>query len=244
MTIQEMHYDLKLRLDKLDSLNYDNILEPERDIYLNRAQITLIKQRYGLNNLYNAGFEQSQKRVEDLKMLLVKSCNNTTLCESPLIPSYTDNIKGIYTYNLNNLTKGKYLIFSSAYIKAFKKGCEIDITPSFSEHDDLYGSLINPKYKPSFEWMYLPIVFSENYIYAYTNNEFQIGKMFLDYLRYPREMHYGNYSDENGILIPEASCELPDFLHYEILDLAEVYIKKDIESPTTELSYQNLQSNE
>lgn len=57
-------------------------------------------------------------------------------------------------------------------------------------------------------------------------------------------MHYGNYSDENGTLIPEASCELPDFLHYEILDLAEVYIKKDIESPTTELSYQNLQSNE
>ena len=106
MTVKEMHYDLSLRLDKLDSLHYDNLLAPEKDVYLNRAQITIIKQRYGLNNSYLQGFEESQKRIEDLKTLVVKACNSSA-CEDPLTPILLDSIKGIYRYNLNELTKIK-----------------------------------------------------------------------------------------------------------------------------------------
>ncbi len=239
-----MHYDLSLRLDKLDSLNYDNILSPEKDMYLNRAQLTLVKLKYGNNNSYGEGFEQIQKRIEDLKKIVVKSCNNDSLCENPILPLYLDSVKGIYTFNLDNLTKGKYMIYISSYVTAKKGRCTIDIVPHITQHDDLYLSLADNKYKPSFEWMYLPIVFSENYIYAYTNNEFQLGELFVDYIRYPLDMHYGDYNDENGNLIPQQNCELPDFIHSEILDLAEAYIKKDIESPSVELTYQNLKMNE
>ena len=238
-----MHYDLSLRLDKLDSLHYDNLLAPEKDVYINRAQITLVKQRYGLNNNYLAGFEENQKRIEDLKTLLVKSCNNSA-CESPLTPILIDNIKGIYRYNLDDLTKGKYLIYISSYLSISKGDCTVDVVPKLTQHDDIYTSLNDDNYSPSFEWKYLPIVFSENYIYAYTNNEFNVGEIFIDYLRYPKEVHYGNYNDENGNLIPETNCELPDYLHHEILDLTEVLIKKDLENPTVDLSYKQLQINE
>lgn len=243
MTVKEMHYDLSLRLDKLDSLHYDNLLAPEKDVYLNRAQITLIKQRYGINNTYLTGFEESQKRIEDLKVLLVKSCNNSA-CESPLVPTLIDSIKGIHRYDLNELTKGKYLIYISSYVKISDAKCTIDVVPKFTQHDDIYTSLVDDNYMPSFEWMYLPIVFSEHYIYAYTNNEFNVGEMYVDYLRYPVEIRYGNYNDELGNPIPETNCELPDYLHHEILDLTEVLIKKDLESPTVDLSYKQLQINE
>lgn len=243
MTVKEMHYDLSLRLDKLDSLHYDNLLAPEKDVYLNRAQITIIKQRYGLNNSYLQGFEESQKRIEDLKTLVVKACNSSA-CEDPLTPILLDSIKGIYRYNLNELTKGKYMIYISCYTEVSKNNCILDITPKITQHDDIYTSLFDDNYSPSFEWKYLPIVFSEHYIYAYTNNEFQVGNLYIDYLRYPKEIRYGNYNDELGNLIPEQSCELPDYLHHEILDLTETLIKKDLESPTVDLSYKTLQINE
>lgn len=243
MTVKEMHYDLSLRIDKIDSLHYDNLLAPEKDVYLNRAQIMLIKQKYGLNNNYFQGFEENQKRIEDLKILLVKSCNNGA-CESPLTPVYFDSIKGIYRYNLNELTKGKYMIYISSYVQISNNDCLLDITPRVTQHDDIYTSLQDDNYSPSFKWKYLPIVFSENYIYAYTNNEFQVGNIYIDYLRYPVEIRYGNYTDELGNTIPEQSCELPDYVHHEILDLAEVLIKKDLENPTVDLSYKTLQINE
>jgi len=244
MTVKEMHYELSLRLDKLDSLHYDNLLSPEKDVYLNRAQIMLVKQRYGINNNYSLGFEENQKRIEDLKVLLVKSCNNATVCENPITASLMDSIKGIYTFNLNDLTKGKYMVYISSYITANKENCTLDIVPKVTQHDDLYNSLFDNNYSPSFEWKYLPIVFSENYIYAYTNNEFQINSIYIDYLRYPVEIRYGDYADELGNTIPEQSCELPDYMHHEILDLTEALIKKDIESPTVDLSYKTLQINE
>lgn len=244
MNVKEMHYDLSLRIDKIDSLHYENILHPERDVYLNRAQITLIKQKYGINNTYLLGFEENQKRIEDLKVLVVKSCDNSALCQNPISATYSDPVNGIYTFNLDDISKGKYMVHIANYIKARKDRCEIDIVPKITQHDDLYNSLVDHNYKPSFEWMYLPIVFSENYIYAYTNNEFTISKMYIDYLRYPVDIRYGNYNDENGNLIPESNCELPDYIHHEILDLAEALIKKDLENPTVELSYKNLQLNE
>lgn len=243
MTVQEMHYDLSLRLDKIDSLNYDNFLAPEKDVYLNRAQIMLVKQRYGLNNNYNVGLEESQKRIEDLKNLLVKSCNDPS-CESPILPIYLDNVKGIYRYNLNDLTKGKYLIYVSSYLKAKKGKCIIDIVPKVTQHDDLYSSLFDANFSPSFEWMYVPLVFSENYLYVYTNNDFEVGDIYIDYLRYPKEIRYGNYDDENGNPIAQQDCELPDYIHHEVLDLTELLIKKDIESPTVELANKIIQINE
>lgn len=244
MTVKEMHYDLSLRLDKLDSLHYDNILIPERDVYLNRAQIMLIKQRYGINNNYMVGFEENQKRIEDLKILLVKSCNDESICESPINALLSDTSNGLYVFNLNDLSKGKYMVYISSYITARKKTCEVNIVPKITQHDDLYISLADNNYSPSFEWKYLPIVFSEHYIYAYTNNEFTIHKMYVDYLRYPKDIRYGNYSDENGNLIPESNCELPDYMQHELLDLTEALIKKDIENPTVDLSYKTLQINE
>ena len=71
MTIAQAHLEFKFRLDKLDALNYPNFLPEEIDLILNNAQERIVKQRYGINNLKRQSFEETQKRIEDLKNITV-----------------------------------------------------------------------------------------------------------------------------------------------------------------------------
>ena len=72
MTIQDMHWDFKLKLNKIDSSDFTNLQIPEIDWLLNEAQILFLKQRYGISNQKRMGFEISQKRIDDLRNLVVK----------------------------------------------------------------------------------------------------------------------------------------------------------------------------
>ena len=239
MNIIEMHYELDVRLNDIQSLNYNNFQIAEKDVYFNRGQIQLINQKYGSNNNATSikGFESSQKRIEDLKTLLVKGY------DSPLIPTLIDSDKYIYRYDLNNLNK-KYLYFISSLITINKGVCSLNVPLMITEHDDIYTSLIDSNYSPSFEWMYVPANFSEQYIYVYTNNEYSLGSLYLDYLRYPKKIYNGNYNDIEGNLLAQSDCELPEYLHYELLDVVELLIKMDSQNPTVNSTIMKNQMNE
>ena len=74
MTIQEMHIAVNLGIQKIASFQADNILPQEIDHELNIAMDRFIKQRYTpMGNKYQKGFEQSQKRIDDLRSLVSKS---------------------------------------------------------------------------------------------------------------------------------------------------------------------------
>jgi hypothetical protein len=74
MTIQEMHIAVNLGVQKIASFQVDNLLPQEIDYELNRAMDRFIKQRYApMGNKYGSGFEQSQKRIDDLRNLVVDS---------------------------------------------------------------------------------------------------------------------------------------------------------------------------
>ncbi len=224
MDIREMHYLIKLRMDKVDSLHYDNFLSYEIDAYLNRSQIQLLNTRYNINNIYKKGFEGNQKRIEDLKHLLEHEI---------LQPEIIDNVS--YRYNLDNL-ESKYFIHISSQVLATKGSCKINISTDITEHDDIYQVLKDDNYKPSFEWMVVPFVFRKNYMYGYSDVDFSLGGLEIDYLRYPRNMYFGDYEDFNGNLLVQQNSELPEHLQYELIDLTVLNIKIDIESPTTKES--------
>jgi len=74
MTIQEMHIAVNLGVQKIASFQSDNLLPQEIDQELNTAMDKFIKRRYyPLGNKYRTGFEQSQKRIDDLRNLVVNS---------------------------------------------------------------------------------------------------------------------------------------------------------------------------
>jgi hypothetical protein len=72
MTIEEMHIAVNLGVQKIASFQVDNLLPQEIDHELNDAMFAFIKQRYSpMGNKYRDGFEQSQKRIDDLRALVV-----------------------------------------------------------------------------------------------------------------------------------------------------------------------------
>jgi hypothetical protein len=70
LTISEAHRAFRFGLDKMDGLNAPNFLPEEIDLLLNQAQERFIKQRYDNTNIKRTGFEQDEKRTEDLKEIL------------------------------------------------------------------------------------------------------------------------------------------------------------------------------
>ena len=70
MKVNEMHDAVNLLLDKINSMQADLILPGEIDQALNMAQLAFIKQRFQKGNKFGAGFEESQKRIDDLSALV------------------------------------------------------------------------------------------------------------------------------------------------------------------------------
>ena len=62
-----MHLAVQQGVDKINSLQADMLLPEEIDIELNKSMFKFINTKYGRNNIYRKGFEQSQKRIDDLK---------------------------------------------------------------------------------------------------------------------------------------------------------------------------------
>lgn len=73
MTVNEMHIAVNLGVQKIASFQVDNLLPEEIDHELNLAMMRFIKQRYNpMSNRMGKGFEQSQKRIDDLRHLVVQ----------------------------------------------------------------------------------------------------------------------------------------------------------------------------
>jgi hypothetical protein len=81
MNVLEMHIALQQAVDKINSLRANNLQPEERDLELNKAMQRFINQRYGKNNIYGKGFEESQKRIDELRTLLVEYAGPTTFKE-------------------------------------------------------------------------------------------------------------------------------------------------------------------
>lgn len=82
MTISEMHTAFKVELDKTSSLELPAFEPEEIDYWLNQGISKFVKNRYDGLNSKNKGFEQSQKRTDDLAPLIFRkviSPNNTVI---------------------------------------------------------------------------------------------------------------------------------------------------------------------
>jgi len=103
MTIEEMHIAVNLGVQKIASFQADGLLPEEIDYELNTAMRRFINQRYNpRGNKYQRGFEQSQKRLDDLRHLVE---DYTTETHSFMGIGYTSKTNGnisSYRYKVPN----------------------------------------------------------------------------------------------------------------------------------------------
>ena len=70
MNISEFHTAILLQLDKSAGLELPHFEPEEREYWLNQAVKRFVKQRYSGVNPKQTGFEQTQKRIDDLRTLV------------------------------------------------------------------------------------------------------------------------------------------------------------------------------
>ena len=99
MTVNEMHIAVNQGVQKIASFQVDNLLPQEIDHELNLAMMRFVKQKFNpTSNRIGKGFEQSQKRIDDLRTLLVEHSN------------YTDSQGIVYTSNYSDVYVDRYTL--------------------------------------------------------------------------------------------------------------------------------------
>jgi len=251
-----MHYEVKLKLNKIDSSDYENLTVPEIDWYLNEAQDIFIKQRYGISNNKRQGFETTQKRIDDLRKLVVKG---------NIIPFTTSSVD-LNSYEACLPENYMFHIRSRANISKETCATKLGVSTVQVQHDDLDSILQDPFYSPSFEWEEIPIVFMEGgpqgvtgaddicptgYVIGYSDGTFILNDLRLDYLRMPRRIAWGAGVGSTSYIYPSGlpaalldSCELAEHTHHEIVDIAVMIASGDLDHPNLQSKILKTQLNE
>lgn len=247
MNIQELHYSFDLKVDKIDSLDVDSFNPAQKDWILNYAQDVLVKQRYGLTNNKQYGFEAITKRRDDLRSLHKKQFEiipvlfSTNLYEAPL---------NLIT-NPKNLVQEKNYWFCTRLRADIKKGACIKNVEVFeAQTDDLNSGLKYNFYKPSFKWGRVSATFNDDTfdfenpddilgsVFLHTDG-FSVEKVYIDYVKKPNKMWLGTYNTLDGNNVvgvnPPIQCELPDHIHEELTTLAAYLAQGIISDPNFQL---------
>ena len=230
MTVQEMHNEFKITLDKVDSQAYPEFLDGEVDFYLNEAMDRFIKTRYGRNNMYRVGFEEIQKRTDDLKALVV-----SRFTEMTFVPEYIATGKNVFRANVDILFNDEARTIASQdeymlYIKATAHTCLTDQEDCCDWHevnlvqqDDLASVVSDPFNKPK---PGRPVIFFEDTdVFVWTGANAIVDNFLVTFIRKPLDVNLGTYSG------PVQDCELSEYTHKEIVQMAVRIALENIESP-------------
>lgn len=227
MNVREMHYDFKMKLNKIDSQKYKNLLVPEIDWKLNEAVEVFVKMiaepRYRNSD---QGFESSQRSVDDIRTIVV----DQNLANS-LIPQQFDEKSYIVTLPFD------YWYRVKAKVYATKGSCEMrQLKTRLIQHDDEAEE--SPFDRSNFEWKQVNIRFFNNYIRIFTDGTFVINRLALDYIKRPRLIQ--NAQDHKGgqyrlldgtLLTGSQDCDLPVGTHRDIVDLAVLITTGELQIP-------------
>tara|TARA_R110002012_G_scaffold137990_1_gene293127 strand:+ start:842 stop:2080 length:1239 start_codon:yes stop_codon:yes gene_type:complete len=163
MNVVEMHLAIRQGVDKINSLQADMLLSQEIDIEVNKSMSKFVNTKYGRNNLHGKGFEESQKRIDDLRTLVTEYENSVTykgrhnndfFIDQFKLPSdylYLVNQKSTILSNdcetiefsLDNNSPLSYFIFPLEYLYLdLETGNPIIETPGFTDSNNTIGGFL------------------------------------------------------------------------------------------------------
>lgn len=221
MTIENMQYDFKQKLNKVDSQKYRNLKIQEIDWKLNDAQYLLVKTiaepRY--NN--QLGVEINQRSIDELYPIVVER-------QSCTLTPFGDNL------SYQAVLPTNYWFLLNADAKATKGDCTTFLKCMERKHDEDVEN--SPFDLSSFEWQESNFRYYQNGIRFFTDGTFVINNVYLDYLLKPPYMHYaegvqgGTYNLPDGTtLTGKQDCVLPEGICREIVDIAVLITTGDLQ---------------
>jgi hypothetical protein len=270
MTIAEMYNMFDLAVDKVSSSAVADITMFQKDFLFNNACRNFVKQRYGDNNNSARGFEDIQKRVDDLSSLVMNA-------DLPLLGlgfhSTGDNPSKIYAI------PDDYW-FSVTEVAQINTECGI-LTSMVVQgrHSEIYPRLRNSFHRPKDEKVFRVMHAngttdnSNNVIEVFHDKSSTILKYLLVYIAEPKKLRgvspenlqsiqdnptirplpsYHFFPTTGNIIVNGVSLEswlvleywMNKETHEEIVDIAVKMALDAIESPRLQSQYINLQKQE
>lgn len=231
MTNNLLQIKIKQRLNKLASLDYDNIECWQIQEAFNKAQLEWMRrQLYGIN-IRKEGAEQSSGLIDDLQRLLIHK----------KLPTVN---KGIYE---QADLPSDYLHYVRSDVFGKKECCpERRIIIYEVEEANISIILDDSNKRPDFEWGETVATRINNTLRIYTNKEFDITQCHLIYFRKPLDVQFNGCIDPNtgSTFTADQECEFNDDIAEVIVDQAVAILAGDIESVTQyQREQQSVQSN-
>lgn len=237
MTVRDMQYDIKFKLNKIDSQQYRNLKVPELDWAINEAYEIIVKTIAQPRIKSHLGFETSQRTIDDIRTIVVDN--------KSLTPIKIDD----KTYYVE--LPEDYMFYVSSKVILKKGKCSNREAKVFlRQHDDRFES--SPFDESSFEWKEVNIRFYDKGIKIFTDGTFTIESFKLDYIRKHAYIHNaqdflptGSYRLPSGeLLTGSQDCELPDHIHREIVDMAVLLISGNLANADYQLKQAKLSLNQ
>jgi len=224
---------IRQRLNKVDTQDDENLpLYVIVEAY-NKGQLNVVNKLSSKNNIYKTGIESTTFRVDDLQCLINS--------ESHILS--TTKKDGFY---LTEKIPEDYLRYIRTTCIAKSNVCEAkELKIYLQEESNLNTLLDNELVNPSFEWAETIGTIAGDKIKVFTQNKFEINKVYLTYLRKPRLIDLVGYIKKDGSPSTNIDPELPDDLVEMSIDEACRILSGDMQNQfSNQISQQNLQNTE
>jgi hypothetical protein len=219
MTISEMHNAFKLELDKVNSLQYPSFTSIEIDYWINRAIKEFVKTRYSGVNYKKEGFEQTQKRIDDLRTLVREV---TVPCTSV----------GAIKPNGYVLTNGFSNVIFGTAVYWLSLGEEVKITIGSTTSRCGVTEVTSDEYRAEIDNPYSSYIlhygsakplrlFYNNTIEFISDGNYVVTEAYIRYLKEPITVVYAT----------SVNCDLPNPTHDEVVSIAVRLALENIEQP-------------
>lgn len=236
MNIKEMHYDLKMKLNKIDSSQDRDLKIPQIDWKLNEALSIFIKAVAYPRYSQTMGLERSQRNIEDIRTLIVenKEIGTTLSMSNPNL--FLAELPKDYDFYISSKVTAKKGQCTKSNLKTFVR-----------KHGDFNED--SPFHNSSFEWEDINLYFNQKGITISTDGTFSVTKLYLDYIKKHPWMHNAEDFSSQGyqmlnkeVLMGTQDCLLPEHTHREIVDIAVLLITGDL-IPDYQVKLQKLNIN-
>ena len=233
MNIKEMQYDIKFKLNKVDSEQYRNLRIPELDWVINEAYEIFVKSIAEPRTSNYLGFETNQRTIDDIRTL-VKSESITITDNKVVLPI-------------------DYMFYLKAEVLMNKTTCgDRKARLVIRQHNDKFEE--SPFDCSSYEWKVVNGLFTDGNIQLFDDGSFTNTSIELSYIKKPKYIHNagafgtGTYRLPSGVVLggnPETvDCELPEHTHREIVDIAVAMVSGELLSNDYQVKLSKLNINE
>ena len=238
MTIREMHYDFKFKLNKVDSQINTNLLVPEIDWRLNEAQLIYVRCIAQPKFRKDLGFQINEREIDDIRTVIGNAVIPTVSIPGPL---------NIYTATL----PADYMFFVNGYVLTNKGDCTNKIARIYEKRlSELHRE---SSYDiSSFEWEEVNFDINNTDVELYTDGTFTLGNLSLNYvttlpyIQNAQDFPGGQYYKADGVTLLTGfqNCTLPNYTHSEIVDLAVAITAGDLILPDYQIKLNKLKLTE